>query len=74
VAGPLALLLGIGGGILGYFGMQECKTGAKRGHGLALAGVITSIVGAFFGALMVLGFLGLFAFAAANQPPRNVNF
>src|SRR5687767_13606857 len=68
VVAPLAILLGIGGGVLGYFAMQECKNTGKRGHGMALAGVITSAVGGVFGAIVVVIVVGIMAFAAANQP------
>jgi hypothetical protein len=64
---PVTIMLGIVGGVLGYFGMQECKTTGKRGHGLALAGLITSAVGFGFGAILALMMLGLFALAASNQ-------
>lgn len=72
-AAPLAILLGIGGGVLGYFAMQECKTTGKRGHGMALAGIITSAVGFVFGAIFVLIVVAFAGFAAVNQPPNQFN-
>lgn len=73
VVAPVAILLGIGGGVVGYFGMQECKTTGKRGHGLALAGIITSVVGVALGALVLVVIVGFMAFVAANQPPDQFN-
>lgn len=72
-AAPLAILLGIGGGVLGYFAMQECKTTGKRGHGLALAGMITSAVGFVFGAIFVILLVAFAGFVAVNQPPNQLN-
>ena len=73
VGTPLGIILGIGGLVLGYFGMQECKTTGKRGHGLALAGMITAGVGVAVGLLVVIAMLAFAAFVAGNQPPNQFN-
>lgn len=60
---PVCVILGFASGTLGYFGMQECKTGLKSGHGMALAGTICGATGGILSLVLLIAGLAIFGWA-----------